>query len=493
MTTTKHPEGASRFGLHAIVYLVSNLLMRGLWVLLTPFYTRVMSPQDFAVVAVANTLTTALSIVLGMALYGCIPRLYYDYATDASRRRFLGTLLVFSTAFPVCIAAFLEVCGTAGLLDFFATAPFRPYLELVVWTAVLSNLLNLPTTVYMTREEPRKVAVLNIASGLTQVGISILLVGVLRQGAVGVLRAGLCSAALMAVLSMVLMLRMSKIALAWSDLRRALAYCMPLVPHLLANWALSVSDRLVLEKYVSAADLARYSLAYLFSTAVSVVGTAVVTPVTAAANRQLGDPETAKNVPPLGTYALLITLVAALLASVNARELVRLLAPSAYGEAVRFVPWVVAGAALQGFYFVWATGTWYSKKTAAIPLVTFACVVVNVSLNLALVPRFGAIVAAVSTAVGYAVAAVLHGVLAHRNHRIPWEYRRWVAMVIAALSSFAATRWLTLGHILVALLVKSVACLAVFGACLVALGFVRRDELSRVMARLGRRRSQGIP
>lgn len=484
MTTTEKRGGAGRFGLHAAVYLVSNLLMRGLWIVLTPFYTRVMSPQDFAVVAVANTLTAALGIVLGLALYGCIPRLYYEQSTEASRRRFLGTLLLFSTVFPVCVGALLEVLGSLGSLNVFASVPFRPYLELVLWTAVLSNLLNLPTTVYMTREEPRKVAALNIASGLSQVAISILLVGVFRQGALGVLRAGLCSAALMGVLSTVLMLRMSKFAPAWSVLRPALAYCLPLVPHLLANWALSISDRLVLEKYVSAGDLGRYSLAYLFSTAVSVVGAAVATPITPAANRQLGDPETAKSVPPLGTYALLIIVAAALLASVNAREFVSILAPSAYAGAARFVPWVVAGAALQGFYLVLSTGTWYSKKTAAIPFVSFACVVVNLSLNLALVPRYGAIVAAVSTTVAYAVAAVLHGLLAHRYHPIPWEYRRWFSIIVAALASFAAVQWLTLGNAFIALAVKSIACLAIFTLSLAAVGFVRREELARVMSRV---------
>jgi O-antigen/teichoic acid export membrane protein len=489
VTTTKQGGGASRFGLHALVYLVSTLLMRGLWIVLTPFYTRVMSPQDFAVVAVANTLTTALGIVLGVAIYGGIPRLYFEHATDESRRRYLGTVLLFSLAFPAGAGVLLEVVGILGGLDIFATVPFRPYLELVLWTAVLSNLLNLPTTVYMTREEPRKVALLNLASGATQLVVSILLVGFFRQGALGVIRAGFFTALLMGVLSVVLMSRMSRLTLSFPDLRPMLAYSLPLVPHLLANWALSVSDRLVLERYVSAAELARYSLAYLFSTGVSVIAGAVATPITAAANRQLGDPETAKAIPPLGTYALLITVSAALLVSVNAAELVSIFAPSAYGGAAAFVPWVAAGAALQGVYLVWSTGTWYSKKTGAIPLVTLACVVVNLGINLALVPRYGALVAAISTAVAYAVAAVLHGLLAHRNHPIAWEYRRWVSMFIAALVSFAALRWLTFGNVIVALLLKSSASLTVFGAILVTLGFVSRGDLSRGLSGVRRRLS----
>jgi len=459
------------------VYLVSNLFVRGLSIVLTPLYTRVMAPEHFAVVSIANTLTSVLGIVLGMALYGCIPRLYYDHGSEASRRRFLGTLTTFSIVFPVTVGVVLEVLGSLDLLSEVAGMPFRPHLELVIWTAVLSNLLNLPVQVYLTLEQPRRVALLNIGAGAAQLALCILLVAVLRGGALGVLRANCGSAFLSAVVAVALMFRMSDVTLSWRELRAALRYCLPLVPHLLATWALSVSDRLVLVRYVPAADIGCYSLGYLLSTGVSMVAGAVVTPINPAASRQLGDPETAKNIPPLGTYALFITIVVALLVAVNARELISLLAPPEYAMAGSLVPWLVAGAALQAFYLVWSTGTWYSKKTGAVPFITIGSVAVNVGLNLALVPRFGVMVSAVATAVAYAILAVLHGLLAQKNHPIPWDYRRWTAMGGAALASYALVERIAVDNVFGALLLKSLAGVGAFGIGLVLFGFVRREDL----------------
>lgn len=489
VTKDTEKSSGSRFGAHASLYLVSNLLVRGLSILLTPLYTRVMSQEDFAIVSVANAVTTVLGIVLGLAIYSAVPRLYFDHAEGPARRRFLGTLTIFSLVFPLLLAAGLEVLGSAGLLDVFGTVRYAPHLRLVVWSAALGGIVNLPSTVYMTREEPRVVGALNLATALVQIGLTILMVAALRMGAVGVLGAGLASNAVMAVVSFLLLARLSDLVVVTKDLRAAIVYSVPIVPHLIANWALAVSDRLVLERYVPATEVSRYALAYLFATGIGVIGSAVTTPLNPVANRDLGDPETAKRIPPLGTYVLLVTVASALFTATCGRELVALFAPKAYAEAARFVPWVVFGSAIQGFYFVWSTGTWYSKRTALVPVVTLTSVIVNVGLNLVLVPRYGAIAAAITTAIGYAVSALLHGALAQRNHAIPWEYRRWGAMLVAALAAFFAVRNLDAGPALVAIPVKTLLSGLVFGGAFAVLGGVTAEERRRLAGLVARKRA----
>jgi O-antigen/teichoic acid export membrane protein len=481
--STPRDNSARRFGTHATVYLVSSLLVRGSWVLLTPLYTRMMSPRDFAVVAVANSVIAVLNVLVGLSAFTAIPRLYFDHVTDEARRKFLGSIVGLSIVVPVGVGVLLETLGVLGALDLFEAVPFRPYLELVVWTSALSALVNVPITLFTTLEQPHRVSVLNIAAGVTQLALNILLVAVVRQGALGVLWAGFVSAALMFVVSFVVMVRYCRVALAWTDLRPVLSYALPLVPHSLATWALALSDRFVLARYVSPSDLGRYSLAYMLSTAVGMVAAAGATPITAAASRQLGDPETAKNVPPMGTYALLMTVVAAMLVSVNAPDIIRVLAPRDYEGAAIFVPWVVAGAALQGLYLVWSTGTWYSKNTKAIPVVTVISVSTNIALNVAFVPRYGAIVAAISTAVAYLVAAALHGFVAHRNHPIPWEYRRWFGMTVAAVVGYVCARRIALPNPLLGIVAKSLAASSLFVVVLALSGF-GKAELTRLFGRL---------
>jgi O-antigen/teichoic acid export membrane protein len=481
-------EETRKFGLAALTYLIPNVLVRGITFLLTPLYTRVMSPEDFAIVGVANTLTSALGLALGLALYGCIPRLFAHYATEEERRRFYGTLLVFSLTVPTVIAAGLHLLGAAGGLNVFTTVRFDPHLVIVIWTAFFNTFLPLPMGIYMAREEPRKVGYLNIAAGLLQLALTLVFVVGLRQGALGVLRAGLWSGVAMGLVSIGLMVRLSKLTIDGAMLKRALGFSLPLVPHLLANWALSVSDRIILERNVPQGDLGRYSLAFMYGMVVSLIASAATTPIAPAANRQLADPVLAKNVPPLGTHALMAVTFVATMMVATARETIAIVAPRAYSEAEAAIPWLVLGSVLQGVYLIWSTGTWYSMKTKAVPLVTLTSAAVNVGLNLLFVPRYGVMAAAVMSAVGYGVSSLLHGALAQKLHPIPWEYSRWARLLGAGVLTCVVTRLLRLESVAVGLALKVPLALVLFLGTLVLTGFFPRGTLLALAKRFTKSR-----
>lgn len=476
---------SKRLGIHALVYLLPNLLVRGITVLLTPLYTRALQPEDFAIVAVANTLNAVLSIMLGMALHSCVPRLYVEHETEDFRRRLFGTLLIFSLIVPTAIVLLLHGLGALGLLDMFASVRFVPHLRLVIWTALFSVYLPLPTSIYMAREEPAKVAILNAFSAFTQLGLTLLFVAIFHQGTIGVLRANLVSSAITAVIAIVLTTRMATLRVSIPLLRGALAFTLPLVPHLIANWALSISDRLILEHYVPRGELGRYSLGYLFSMIVSLVAASVTNALGPMANRQLKDPNLAPNVPRLGTYTLGAIVVFALAVALTAPEVLRLLAPAVYQGAGRYVPWVVLGAVFQGIYFIWSTGSWFSMRTGTMPLVTLTSAGFNLAINFLFVPRYGAIAAAVSTAAAYAIGALLHGALAQHLYPIPWEYRRWGLLLGVGGSCYAAGILLAPATIVLGIMVKALIVLA-FPAALAACRFFTPSERAWFAAMLQR-------
>jgi O-antigen/teichoic acid export membrane protein len=466
-----------RFGRSAAVYLAASLLVRGMNILLTPLYTRAMGPSDFAVVAVANAVASVLSIALGLCLSACIPRLSFEYGKE-EQRAFFGTLLVLSLLVPLAFVGVLYALGLRGDLELFASVHFRPHLELVVWSSFFSVLMPLPLAVYNTREQPAKASLLGGASAVLQLAFTFFFVAVLRQGALGVLRANLLCAAATAALSAWLMARMSTVRWPLFGYRAALAFSLPLAPHLAANWVLAISDRLILDHYVPAADVGRYALGYTFNVLVSIVAAAIGNAFQPMAYRQLKDPATAANVAPLGTYAVLLILGFALGTALTAREALAIVAPPSYAGALSVVPAVVLGAVFQGIYLVLSTGTWFSMKTRPIALITLVGAGLNVALNLVFVPRYGMLTAAITTAVAYGVSAVLHGVLAHRLHPIAWEYRRWAVSSALALGLYLVGVRLPLGPIAARLVVKALIATAIFPLALLALGFFSKGELA---------------
>src|SRR5439155_20773048 len=119
-------------------------------------------------------------------------------------------------------------------------------------------------------------------------------------------------------------------------------------------------------------------------------------------------------------------------------EAIKLLTHREIHGAGVFTPWIVGAFLFQGVYFVWSTGTWFSMRTAAVPLCTVAAALTNIGLNLWLVPRYGIMAAAITTFVAYAVLMFTHGMLANHLYPIAWEYRRWAGMIAAAGLCFAA-------------------------------------------------------
>jgi len=478
-------QESKRFGLNALVYLISNVLVRGVSLLLTPLYTRAMDPSDFAVVAVTNAIGAVLTITLGMALYGCIPRLFFEFK-QTERRAFFGTLLALSLTVPVVLVAILFALGSRGYLDVFETVRFNPHLKLVLWTSLFSIYSSLPVAVYMSHELPRKAAAINMLSGFTQLGFALLFVARLHGGALGVLRANLASSAIVGAASIVLMLRMSTISLALPGMRQALVFSLPLVPHLVANWALSISDRIVLDRYVPPADIGRYSLGYTFGLIVSVVAASLGNALSPMANRQLRSPATEANVPPLGTYMLAATSAFALVVAMTSGEVIGIIAPKSYAGASAVAPWAVLGAVLQGVYLVWSIGTWFSMKTKLVPFITAISAALNIGVNLVYVPRYGIMAAAVSTVICYAASAAMGGMLAQRLHPIPWEYRRWALMAAVAFACYALGMALPTWGVWESLAAKLTVSVVGFPMGLLALRFFTSSEIERGRAILSR-------
>jgi O-antigen/teichoic acid export membrane protein len=466
---------------------VPSLVARGVSFLLAPLYTRAMVPADFGVVGISNAVLAAVSVILGFAIHGAVPRMWVECETDAQRRRFVGALLGFMLVVPTVLTIVLDFVGSMGWFDgAFATVQFRPHLRLVLWTAFLGTFPNVPTAIYMAREKPGNVALFNVVLTTASIAMALLFVAGLKQGALGVLRAQLFAAATTAALSVVVLWRMSPPTLDRARLVQALAFSLPLVPHLLANWALAISDRIVLERLVSKDDLGRYSLAYMFCTLASVIGAAVSSAFGPITNRRLKASPDDPTVPRLGTYAIVAIIGASLAIALFAPELIIVVAPVSYRAAAALVPLLVLGAVFQGLYVVFSTGTWYSMKTARVPLVTAIGAAVNLGLNVVLVPRFGVLAAALDTAIAYATLAGLHAWLAHRLHPIAWEWRRITVAFGVGVACFFAGALLPQLPLGWALCAKLALLACGFPLALVALGFVRAGEWSAVRSLLRR-------
>ena len=465
-----------RLSANSLVYTVGTVLSRGIVVLLVPVYTRVLTPDDFGILAVTATVGVLVTTIIGLSLESAITQLYFQYGNDVERRSLYATLLAFWLVVPGLATLLLDAVGRTGRLDWSPTIRFQPYLRLTLWTSYLSIFINLPSTIYATRQEALRVVVLLLSQSLLTTMISLYLVVVMRGGALASLQATLYGTAIGAAVSVVLTARMASWNLSWAKLRSAMSFSLPLVPHTASQWALSLSDRVILSKYVSTGQLGLYSLGYQVSALISFFTQAVTNALAPIVNVQLNDNANRHKVPILGTYALFGTVFVGLAVALLGSDLIRLVTPPKFHGSARVIPLLALGFVFQGIYLIWSRGTWVSRRTGWMPILTAIAGIINIGLNLWLIPRWGIMAAAFSTAVAYGALALLQGSLAEKLHHIPWEYSRWFKLLAGGLACFAVGTLLSSDRPAQNVVLKGLVCLVLYPVSLGLMSFLTNPE-----------------
>ena len=419
-------------GGNSVVYFFAQACVTAATMIVTPLYTHAMSPRDYGILALAATTSMVVTLVLSLQLDSAIGRMTVEYKTDAERRALMGTILVFLLVGGLAAAVLLEVAGSLGYLNVFRSVPYSPYLRYAVWSGYLAIFPFLPIALYTLRGEAGKVLRLRYLTIGVQVGTGITLIVIFHQGALGALRAILAGAVVSAIVSVALLARHASLRFSRPLLIASLAFSLPVIPHSIANWALQLSDRFVLQDYVDNTQLGLYQLGYLVGGAAALFTNAAASALAPLFYWRLRDEQAQHQVPPLGTYILLGLTASCVLLAVYGGTLILLLTPASYHHATVIVPWIAASYIFVSAYLLQSYATWYVMRTMQLALGTLAAAIINIGATFLFGSLFGIVGAGIATVIGYAALALIQGLIAKQLHPIAWEYLRWVKIALVA-------------------------------------------------------------
>lgn len=194
-------------------------------------------------------------------------------------------------------------------------------------------------------------------------------------------------------------------------LKKFFAYGMPLVLVNMTNSLLSLSDRYIITPFAGADQLGIYHANYtISSTLFTLILSAVmrgVFPVILKNWRQNTKEQTEQLLSQAVRYYLMISLPALFGLCVLAKTISSLFLDKAYFENGFVIIWVAAGMFFFGLA-EYSNKAWeLNQKTRPLFFNSLISSVVNITINLLLVPVFGYRVAAVSTALSYLLYLLL--------------------------------------------------------------------------------------
>ncbi|MDE3026480.1 MAG: oligosaccharide flippase family protein, partial [Acidobacteriota bacterium] len=331
------------------------------------------------------------------------------------------------------------------------------------------------TSLFRVEQRSVQYAIASVVNVLVTVAAMVVFVAVFHWGAIGLVVGNFTGT--LVVYVALLAYRSEQLGLEFDRalFRQMQKFGMPLVPSALALWAISFIDREFLAWYKSQGEVGVYSVAIKIASIITFVMVAFRTAWPAFAYSIEDDRDARRTYSFVLTYLLAATSWVALALGGLAPWWTHLLtARPGYLRAEKGVALLAFAFALYAGYTVLAIGSGRARRTQLNWVVTGIGAAVNIGLNFWLVPAYGMVGAAVATVVAYAALFVGMTVYAQQVYPVPYQWRRVVTAVGAAVALNVAAR---VPHLPLA---PSFLLVLAYPLALAALGFYLPAERQRL-------------
>lgn len=393
-------------------------------------YSRLMSVTDYGVLNLFQSYLWIFALVLSLNLHVAVGR--YIYLPDARLDSFLGTTLlsvggVFATG-AILLGVFADTTAAALGLPVITL----PLMLITVAGQVAESLLT-----QIAIHDQRSDLLLRVVAGKAVLSLGLGLGLLLAWNADKFLAVLVADAAASLLLTaVVLVLLRPRIVWTWhrAHVSYMSRYALPLVPYMLGLTLLSQFDRVLIDRFHGKEATGLYSLGYNVGALLLMLVTAILNAVNpsffAALNR--GDhARVHRDSRLVFSLALVATATLILVGS----DVAKLVLPARYAEGLTLIPAVALGGLCFVVFQIWVRVLAFAHRTGTISAITVGCALLNVSLNLWLLPSHGWQIAAWTTVAAY-VAMSVSCIVAINGARLlpglsPWRETMWIAAMFA--------------------------------------------------------------
>jgi O-antigen/teichoic acid export membrane protein len=431
-----------RLGKSSTIYIITTVLQNGIAFFLLPLYTRYLTPRDYGILAVVNSINGFLIIFFMLSLHGAMTRFYFDYKHEPEKlKAFWGTILTFVLLFSITAGGVLILVGKNLFKPVIGEVSFWPFVALGIGVAMFQPFFTIFLSLLQTRERAGSYAIFSLSQFIINLVLVIGLVVFAGWKAEGPLTAGLITAILFFMVSIYTFREDIQFGIDKIYIKEALRYSLPLVPHSLASQVSNITGKLFLNYFINTGSAGLYNIGFMFGNIIGLVSDGVnkaYVPISMGVLMKNSNEELdrLKNI---ATFLIVMYCLIGCIISLFAKEGILILTTEAFHKSYSIVPILVFNFVMGGIYYILVNILFFVKTaTKFVAVGTGLGAASNIFLSWLLIPRYGLFGAAVATMLAQFMKTVFIGFLGRKFEIIHWEYRKFVSIfILSALFSFS--------------------------------------------------------
>lgn len=462
-----------------------NIAGRAVAFFAIPFYARFLSPAQYGLIELIELSTQTIAIAVGLQAIGtALIRLFHDQTSAEAERNVVSTALIGTALLSGCVTVISVAAAGSISRAVFNTDAWTTLLQAAFVAMCFASIVEVVLVYERMRDNVRFYLGYSLITLVLSLGLNIIFIGVLDTGVWGFVFSKL----IVSIGGMALLLWRLRRDVGWHwrgvYVPEFVRFGAPLIVSGLSYFAVHFSDRFVLTSAVSLSELGRYGLAYRFALMVNVlIGDSFAKSWGVSVYRQTGDAAWRQQFARVFAYFTFTLSAAGLAIAVFAPELLRIMVPESFVPSALLVPILVLAYVLRDVADFFRGLLLINKRAVWVGKIALAAALLNLLLNVLLIPAYGTHGAACATLLTWSAYLVVCWIVADREHRLPIRLAPYGGLLMLMVVVYAAAASFRAPSLLLQTVLDVVWIILFVG--IAALLFFPRSELQSMVRWLG--------
>lgn len=405
--------------------LLGKILLQGIAFFTTPIFTRILTPEDYGYTALYASWVSIFTLIVGLQTYGSIANARIKYEEE-DLDSYLSSIMTLS----LCM---FFLCFILGVIFRNSLSELLGIRRDLVILAIFQSFFAYVISFYIAKldqlKKVEKSTIVSITQTTAIIGLSLFAVIYFKENKAIVKIYSQAFPVLIIGLSLLVCVYV-KGRLVWKNeyITFCLAFTLPLLIHGLGGLIFAQSDRIMITKILNNEELGIYSVSYALCNILTIIYGALNTswlPFYMDFKKQNKNEEIIIHSKRYIKFFTIISMGFILLSY----DVFKIMAPENYWSGITLLPIFTFAFYFDFLYLFPVNFEFYTCNTKLIPLATFTSALVNIGVNLLLIPKFGIIGAAVGTLIAHFLSFVLHFIVARFIIKHKFEYNIKIFLV----------------------------------------------------------------
>ncbi len=419
------------------IYSIGQIAPKLVGIILLPFFTdpKYLSAADYGKLSILESSSLLLITFFGFGLNYALERWYWDNDYINKRKSITFTLLVtivFLTAFFWGIMSFFSKD-----ISFLVTGDkdWGYIVTLLMICSAFESLILIPTTLLRLEEKPALFVSSNIIRFIIYLASTIFFLIFRKTGLEGIYEARLLSLISIFLILIPYIIKSSTFKIEWAALKDMLFFRLPLVLSTISYVIFNITDRFTLRVMGESSfqDVGIYNLGFTLTNSVKVIVIASIwLSVRPLIYKMMNDPTAKRFYSKLMKYMMFCISCLMLVITVFGQEVILVLSGNKiFNQSFYIIPIISIAIIFDTLKEIaQSIGLNIVKRTSVIGVMMVAITILNITINIILIPLIGIFGAATSTAISQIIFFIFIYRYSQKYYPVPYEIKKILSLVL---------------------------------------------------------------